>query len=189
VVGHVEWVQFARVGEIPRAGQIVNAQGDFEEPAGGGAVAAVQLARIAGEALLITALGQDEQGRKSQARLEELGVRVCAAPRRAPTRRALTLLDARGERVITTFGERLQPSICDQQLPWGQLAQMDGVYFTAGDAGALQAARAARTLVCTPRAGDVLGGGVQLDALVLSAGDALECRQAAQLSGAAHLVV
>ena len=48
VVGHVEWVQFARVEHVPLAGEVVHASDPFEEPAGGGAVAAVQLARLAG---------------------------------------------------------------------------------------------------------------------------------------------
>jgi hypothetical protein len=51
VVGHVEWVRFARVSHIPHAGEIVHARDPFEEPAGGGAVAAVQLARLAGASL------------------------------------------------------------------------------------------------------------------------------------------
>ena len=59
VVGHVEWVQYAHVPHVPRAGEIVHARDPFEEPAGGGAVVAAQLARLAGESLLITALGGD----------------------------------------------------------------------------------------------------------------------------------
>ncbi|MGA9874902.1 MAG: PfkB family carbohydrate kinase, partial [Solirubrobacteraceae bacterium] len=74
VVGHVEWVRFARVPHVPRAGEVTHAHDSFEEPAGGGAVAAVQLARLAGKAVLITALGQDEHGRRSVERLRELGV-------------------------------------------------------------------------------------------------------------------
>ncbi|MGA7704091.1 MAG: PfkB family carbohydrate kinase, partial [Solirubrobacteraceae bacterium] len=65
VVGHVEWVTFARVPHIAKAGEIVHAESPFEEPAGGGAVAAVQLARLAGESVLVTALGDDEHGRRS----------------------------------------------------------------------------------------------------------------------------
>jgi ribokinase len=49
VVGHVEWVEFARVQELPRAGEIVHATETWAEAAGGGAVAAVQLAKLAGE--------------------------------------------------------------------------------------------------------------------------------------------
>ena len=54
VVGHIEWVQYAHVAHVPRAGEVVHALDPFEEPAGGGAVVAVQLARLAGESLLIT---------------------------------------------------------------------------------------------------------------------------------------
>src|SRR5579871_6355038 len=103
VVGHVEWVLFARAPCVPHAGEIIHARNAFEEPAGGGAVAAVQLARLVGEAVLITALGDDELGRRSAERLRELGVDVWAATRAEPTRRALTLLDDAGERTITTI--------------------------------------------------------------------------------------
>ena len=93
MVGHVEWVRFARVPRVPCAGDIVHAREDFEEPAGGGAVAAVQLARLAGAAVLVTAVGDDSHGRRSVARLRELGVDVWAARRAAPTRTAVTLVD------------------------------------------------------------------------------------------------
>jgi ribokinase len=189
VVGHVEWVQFARVEHVPRAGEVVHAQHCFEEPAGGGAVAAVQLARLAGHSLLITALGEDELAQRSLARLAQLGVRVAAARRSEPTRRAVTLLDRAGERTITTLGERLQPLAADGGLPWGELSRMDAVYFTAGDAGALRAARAARVLVASPRARDALARGVALDALVLSDDDQIERRAASHGEEQAALVV
>ncbi len=60
VVGHVEWIEFARVERVPRPGEIVHASATWEEPGGGGAVAAVQLAKLAGEATFFTALGDDE---------------------------------------------------------------------------------------------------------------------------------
>ena len=44
------------------------------------------------------------------------------AARDAPTRRAVTLIDERGERTITTLGARLQPHGDDPELPWSQLA-------------------------------------------------------------------
>lgn len=175
VVGHVEWVEFARVGQMPWPGEIAETRDLFAEPAGGGAVAAVQLARLCGEATLFTALGEDELAQAARARLGELGVRVFAAPRALPTRRALTLVDDREhERTIITLGERLEPSARDPELPWSQLAQMDAVYFTAGDSDALRAARGARVLVASPRAWHALGHGVALDALVLSGADASE---------------
>jgi ribokinase len=177
-VGHVEWVLFGRVRRVPRAGEVAHARDAFEEPAGGGAVAAVQLARLAGTSLLISALGSDDVARRSLQRLRTLGVRVRAAERDAATRRAATLTDEQGERTIITFGERLQPLGTDEQLPWRELAQMDAVYFTAGDAAALRAARAARVLVASPRARDALGHGVRLDALILSADGEIERRAA-----------
>ncbi len=190
VVGHIEWVQFARVAHVPSAGEVVHAQDPHEEPAGGGAVVAVQLARLAGESLLITALGEDDQARHSRARLGELGVRVASAERpELPTRRAVTLVDDAGERTITTFGARLEPLGAEAQLPWGELARVDAVYFTAGDLDALRAARRARVLVASPRARDALGHGVPLDALVLSERDAIERGEAGPAEAEADLVV
>ncbi len=190
VVGHVEWVQFARVAHVPRAGEVVHARDPFEEPAGGGAVAAVQLSRLAGAAALVTALGEDEHGRRSIARLGELGVEVCARFVQAPTRRAVTLVDAAGERTITTFGPRLEPLGGDGGTGWAALAGTDAVYFTAGDEDALRAAReATRVLVASPRARDALGHGVPVDALVLSADDAIERGELDRAQDEAALVV
>jgi ribokinase len=189
VVGHVEWVQFARVPHVPLAGEVIHAHDAFEEPAGGGAVAAVQLARLAGEAMFVTALGGDELGVRSTGRLNELGVDVQAARRPVATRRAVTLVDEVDERTIITLGPRLEPTGEDEDLPWEALGEKDAVYFTAGDLGALRAARAARVLVASPRAGEALGQGVELDALVLSGEDAIERGQAERAQGDARLVV
>jgi ribokinase len=189
VVGHVEWVTFARVDHIPTAGEIVHAEDPFEEPAGGGGVAAVQLARLAGRAVLVTALGEDEHGHRSVERLGELGVEVWAALRKQPTRTAMTLVDHARERTITTFGERLEPVLDDREIPWSELTQMDAVYFTAGNAAAMQAARSAGVLVSSPRALHALGHGIPLDALVLSADDAEERQEATRAEQDAKLVV
>ena len=170
-MGHVEWVDFARVERLPARGEILHASETFEEPAGGGAVAAVQLARLAGEAHLLAALGDDERGRLAVGRLEELGVRVHATFRPEAQRRAFTLLDGGGERTITVFGERMAPRGADP-LSWELLAEADAVYFTAGDEEALRAARAARVLTATPRAGEPLRrAGVKLDAVIGSGND------------------
>ena len=66
VVGHVEWVEFVRGDHVPAAGEIAHGSESFSEPAGGGAVAAVQLARLAGGAELFTALGDDEEADRSR---------------------------------------------------------------------------------------------------------------------------
>ena len=171
VVGHVEWVEFARVDHVPAPGEIVHALETWQEPAGGGAVAAVQLARLAGECLFLTALGDDELGHRAARELQELGARVEAVWRPEPQRRAFVHIDAAGERTITVIGERMGPH-GDDALPWSELEHADAVYFTAGDAAALRAARAARQLVATTRANEVLvQAQVQLDVLVRSARD------------------
>ena len=190
MVGHVEWVQFARVEHVPRAGEVTHARDPFEEPAGGGAVAAVQLARLAGGSVLITALGQDEDGRRSVERLGQLGVDVRASWRPEPTRRAVTLVDEARERTITTLGPRLEPVGRDVEAALDLLGRLDAVYFTAGDEDALRAARrAARMLVASPRARHALGHGVQLDALVLSGKDEIERSAAASARGEADVVL
>src|SRR3954452_7140338 len=124
VVGHVEWVEFARVEHVPVPGEIVHALEGWEEPAGGGAVAAVQLARLAGEWLFLTALGDDELGHRSKRELEALGVRGEAAWRAGPQRRAFVHVDAGGERTITVTGGRVGPSH-DDPLPWAELDGAD----------------------------------------------------------------
>ena len=190
MVGHVEWVQFARVAHVPHAGEVAHAHDPFEEPAGGGAVAAVQLARLAGGALLITALGADDHGRRTPPRLAALGVDVHASFEDTATRRAVTLVDDRRERTITTFGPRLDPRGDDDALGWDALAGSDALYFTAGDERALRRAReAARVLVASPRARHALGHGVPVDALVLSASDEIEREAAGRAEAEAGLVV
>ncbi len=188
-VGHVEWIEFVRGDHVPAAGEIVHAEASFEEPAGGGAVAAVQLARLSGGATFFTALGDDEHARRTRARLAELGVTVRDATRDAPTRRGLTFLDSRGERTIITIGERLAPRGRDD-LGWDGLHDADGVYLTAADAEALHAARAAAVLVASPRAGRVLAEErVRLDALVYSDRDELEAAFARALHPAPTLLI
>jgi ribokinase len=171
VVGHVEWVEFVHVARMPEAGEIVHAQEVWAEPAGGGAVAAVQLARFAGACTFFTALGNDELGHRVHHELAALGVRVQAVFRGDFQRRAFTHVDDAGERTITVIGERLGPSAADP-LPWDELALADAVYFVSGDAGAVRASRWARVLVATARSLPALQEAeVQVDALVRSGRD------------------
>ncbi len=171
VVGHVEWVELARVERVPAPGEIVHALETWELAAGGGAVAAVQIARLAGGCLFLTALGDDELGHRAKRELEGRGVRVEAAWRPEPQRRAFVHVDASAERTITVMGERMGPHASDP-LPWSELDGADAVYVTACDPGAVRAARGARQLVATVRAIETLArAGVQLDVLVSSAED------------------
>jgi ribokinase len=189
VVGHTEWVEFGHVARVPAAGDIVHATDAWEEPAGGGAVAAVQLARLSGSCSFFTALGDDERGGWSRRRLAGLGVRVEAAIRSEPTRRAVVFVDANGERTITTLGKRLAPSAADD-LPWSDLDGADAVYVTAGDPGALREARRARVLVATSRIADLLEEtGVRLDAVVGSRTDPAEAIDLASFAHRPRLIV
>jgi ribokinase len=170
VVGHVEWVEFVRVEHVPTAGAIVHAHERWEEPAGGGAVAAAELVRLGAETELVTALGDDELGRRALRELEELGISVRAEIRDEPTRRALTLVDADGERTIVVLGDKLVP-----RGPIDGIERADAVYFVSGDAEALASSRAAPLLVATARELPTLrAAGVRLDALVGSGADAGE---------------
>ena len=189
VVGHTEWVEFGHLERVPAAGDIVHATDAWEEPGGGGAVAAVQLARLSGSCSFLTALGDDERGAWSRRRLEGLGVRVEAATRSEPTRRAVVFVDAHGERTITTLGQRLAPSAADD-LPWSDLDGADAVYVTAGDPGALREARRARVLVATSRITDLLEETVvRLDAVVGSRTDPAEAIDPASFAHPPRLIV
>jgi ribokinase len=189
VVGHVEWIEFARVPRVPKPGEIVHASEWWQEVGGGGAVAAVQLAKLAGGAEFFTALAGDERGRRSKERLEELGVTVYAAPREGAQRRGFVYLDDDHERTITILGERIVPH-GDDDLPWDRLDQVDAVYFTGGDVGALTHARRARRLVATPRAYATLRASrVNLDVLVRSAKDPGEQQAEESLDPAPDIVV
>jgi ribokinase len=171
VVGHVEWIEFARVERVPKAGEIVHASETWDVAAGGGAVAAVQLARLAGDCVFFTALGDDALGNAAMRELEALGVRVEAAWRNGPQRRGFVYLDAEGERTITVMGARSGPSASDP-LPWSELEGVDAVYLTAGDPDAVREARKAGRLVATVRAIESLAPAqVEIDALVASAED------------------
>jgi ribokinase len=189
VVGHVEYIEFALVERVPVQGEIVHAEDTFRAAAGGGGVAAVQLAKLAGNSTIYTALGDEPLGHRAKEELEGRGVRVEAGFRDKPQRRGFTYLDADGERTITTIGERYGPS-GDDPLAWDELDDTDSVYFVSGDAGALRAARRARVLVATARSLPVLKeAGVRLDALVHSSKDEGERYSAGQLDPAPTLVV
>jgi ribokinase len=168
VVGHVEWVEFARVPELPTAGSIVHAIEVWSEPAGGGAVVARQIARLVGRCEFFTALGDDALGHESAKRLSSLGVDVHAV-HAGETRRAWTYVDRHGERTITVLGDKL--------LPRGplRLEGYDAVFFVSGDVAALRSARRAPLLAATLRERPTLvAGGVPLDLLVGSLNDAGE---------------
>ena len=190
VVGHVEWIRFCRVERVPGPGDIAHSMEDWEQAGGGGGVAALQLARLAGDAMLFTSLGDDELGRRSREELELRGVRVFSTAVREPQRWAFTHVDETGERTITTVGRKLRPRGNDDSLPWHELHDADAVFFVAGDGDALRRARAARVLTATTRELAVLRrAAVQLDALIGSGKDEAERYHPGDLEPLPALVV
>ena len=190
VVGHVEWVEFARVEHVPVPGDIVHALETWEEAAGGGAVAAVQLLNLNGSVELFTSLGNDELGRRAREELTSRGVTVHAVTPPEPQRRAFTYVDGDGERTITVLGRKLVPLGDDGSLPWEHLARCDAVYFVSGDVAALRAARRSRVLVATSRELATLRRGAEeIDVLVGSGEDAAERFEPGELEPPPKIVV
>jgi ribokinase len=174
VIGHVEWAEFLRVPHLPAPGEITHVTDRWETAGGGGAVTAVQLALLAGRATFFTAFGDDELGHRAADQLQRQGVDLRTPFRRGEAqRRVIVQLEPNGERTITVIGDRLGPR-ADDPLGWDDF-DFDAVYFTAGDVGAVRAARRAKVLTATARALATLReANVQLDALVHSRLDADE---------------
>lgn len=191
VVGHVEWMEFLAVDQLPHPGTIGHALRTLQEPAGGGAVVAVQMARLQQQPVhFFTAIGRDSVGEACVKRLEDLGLVVHVAWREAPTRRGISLVDGEGDRAITVIGERLTPSL-DDDLPWEALGECDGLFVTAADVPLLKACRAAAVLAATPRVRlPVLQkAGVSIDALIGSGLDPGELVDPDQLNPAPHTMI
>jgi ribokinase len=190
VVGHVEWMEFVPVEQVPRRGEIVHADESWEQAAGGGSVAAVQLTKLADSVDFFTVLGNDRHADLARSELAARGVTVHATVVDAPQRSGFVFLDETGERTITTIGRKLHPRGHDDALPWHELARCDAVYFCAGDSDALLLARRAKALVATAREISTLRqASVQLDALVSSGKDDAERYVPGQIDPEPHLVV
>jgi ribokinase len=192
VVGHIEWVDFVWLESYPAEGQVAHATEWHARVGGGGGVAAAVLADMGAEVEFFTSFGRDANGVAACKQLEQRGVRVHVAWReQTMTRRAITYFSKGGERTIVTIGERLAPHGSDP-LDWERLAGADGVYFTAGDPGALDRARQARVVVASPRGREALeerSDDLTLDALVFSDHDLDERGWAAGLEARTRLMV
>lgn len=171
VIGHVEWVQHARLHEPLEHGAIVQLHDTFEEPAGGGGVAARALPALGAETCFITALGNDAAARESERLLREAGCDLRVAHRPRPQARVTTLAEPSGERTILLHDRPDHPAISDP-LDWDDLAGFDGVFYTGDDPATVVAARRAAVLVATARRlASVVESGVQVDVLAGSARD------------------
>ena len=168
VVGHVEWINFLKVDQMPKHGVISHSTKSNEYPAGGGTIIAKTLSELTlNHVHFFTALGNDYYGEKSFNILSKMGIKLHVAWREKPTRRGFSLIDSYGERSITVIGERLSPNSKDN-LEWKLLEKMDGIFITASDSTIFKKARIANILCTTPRVGlhTINKSNVLLDALI-----------------------
>ncbi len=153
VVGHVEWMNFLKVDQLPKPGVISHSEKSLEYPAGGGSVIAKTLSELTNNQVhFFTSLGNDYYGEQSFKILSNYGIRLHVAWRDKPTRKGFSLIDSNGERSITVIGERLAPTYKDK-LDWNLFEKMDGIFITASDSEIFKKARIADSLCTTPRVG------------------------------------
>ena len=153
VIGHIEWMNFLKVDQLPKPGVISHSPYSNEYPAGGGAVIAKTLSELSNNDVhFFTSLGNDYYGDQCFKILSRMGMKLHVAWRDKSTRRGFSLIDENGERSITVIGERLSPNHKDK-LDWNILKEMDGIFITAADSVLFKKARTAKKLCTTPRAG------------------------------------
>ena len=168
VIGHIEWINFIKVDQLPKPGLISHSNKSLEYPAGGGTVIAKRLQELThNQVHFFTALGNDFYGNQCLNRLEKMGIKLHVAWRDKPTRKGFSMIDSEGERSITIIGDRLAPTHKDN-LAWSTLNDMDGIFITAADKELFKISRVANTLCSTPRVGlNIINeSGIFLDGLI-----------------------
>ena len=168
VVGHVEWINFLKVDQLPKPGVISHSEKSLEYPAGGGSIIAKTLSELTlNQIHFFTALGNDDYGDRCFKILSNMGIKLHVAWRDKPTRRGFSMIDSQGERAITVIGERLATN-CRDNLDWSILKKMDGIFITASDSEIFKMARSASILCTTPRVGinTINKSNVSLDGLI-----------------------
>ena len=184
VIGHVEWINFLKVDQLPIPGVISHSKKSYEYPAGGGSIIAKTLSELTFNQIhFFTALGNDDYGEKCFKILSSMGIKLHVAWRDKPTRRGFSLVDSQGDRAITVIGERLAPKHKDN-LEWNILKKMDGIFITASNSEIFKIARSASILCTTPRVGlDTINkSDVLLDGLIGSNLDPGEAFSFSELS-------
>ena len=170
VIGHIEWMHFIKVDQLPKPGLIIHSRKSLECPAGGGTVIAKKLKELTNsEVHFFTALGHDFYGNQCLNILAKMGIELHVAWRDKPTRKGFSIIDSDGERSITIIGDRLAPTNKDN-LDWTILKDMDGIFITAADKEIFKKSRIAKTLCTTPRVGlNIINeSGIFLDGLISS---------------------
>jgi len=94
VIGHVEWINFLKVDQLPKPGFISHSEKSQEYPAGGGSIIAKTLSELSlNQIHFFTALGNDDYGKKCYEILSNMGINLHVAWRDKPTRRGFSLID------------------------------------------------------------------------------------------------
>jgi len=168
VIGHIEWINFIQLDQLPRPGLISHSKKSLEYPAGGGSVIAKRLKELSNsEVHFFTALGRDFYGKECLKILENMGIKLHVAWRDQPTRKGFSVIDSEGERSIIVVGDRLAPTHKDN-LDWDILKDVDGIFITAADKELFKKSRIAKTVCSTPRVGlkIINESGIYLDGLI-----------------------
>ena len=168
VIGHIEWINFIKVEQLPKPGLISHAKKSIECPAGGGTVIAKRLRELTNnEVHFFTALGTDFYGNQCLNILKNMGIKLHVAWRDEPTRKGFSMVDTQGERSITIIGDRIAPTNKDN-LDWDTLNDMDGIFITAADKEIFKKSRVTKTLCTTPRVGlNIINeSGIFLDGII-----------------------
>ena len=168
VIGHIEWINFIEVDNLPKPGLISHSIQSIEYPAGGGSVIAKRLRELTNnEVHFFTALGNDFYGKQCLNILEKMGIKLHVTWHDKPTRKGFSLIDSEGERSITIIGDRLAPTYKDN-LDWTILNDMDGIFITAADKEIFKKARIANIICTTPRVGlNIINeSGIIIDGLI-----------------------
>jgi len=173
VIGHVEWIVHV-AGPMPRPGEITRLSDPVEEPAGGGAITAAQVGKLGVACDFFTALGGDERGEASVARLAAEGITLHAARRAGPQTWGVSAHGDDRDRAIAIIGEAVVVRAADD-LPWDGLDTAASCFFTGHEPETLVLARRCPVLVVTARRLAALAeSGVRPDVIVASATDADE---------------
>ena len=80
VVGHVEWINFLRVDQLPKPGVISHSKESLEYPAGGGSIITKTLSELTlNQIHFFTALGNDDCGDRCFKILSNMGIKLHVA--------------------------------------------------------------------------------------------------------------
>ena len=140
VVGHVEWIRFARVNRLPGPGRsrIRSTTGSRQVGQGPWRRSSSRSWPTRRRCSPFSGTTSSGCAHGTSCFLGASGSTRCSSRRRRAGRSRTSTTP--GERTISTVGPKLRPRGHDDRLPWHELAEHDAVYFVAGDVDALTSA-------------------------------------------------